>query len=1214
MSKRFIVLVVTGVQLALLAAILPAPARAEGVKRAVLIGVDEYLSGDVSDLRGCGNDVDLMESVLVGKFDFAPDDVEVLKNEDATREAIIGLIRSHLGQSEAGDIALVHYSGHGSQMLDKSGDEADGKDETIVPHDSRQGDVFDINDDEINGLMKEISERTSNVVFILDSCHSGTAARAVASGNVARKTPADERPPPDPEPWALGSRGFEESADGIRLPGANYVLISGCRANELSNETVFDGARHGALTFFLARALKAARDQTTYRDVMEQVKADVSSRFSLQHPQLEGTGSDTKIFGSERILPRPYVLVEAEGAGAKVRAGKVFGVEAGTVLPVYPPGTKVFDGTVPATGKVRVTDVEDFSASATIVEGTVAGQSRTVLTQVRPPAYRAGLFLNDADSSALLQGIAEAIAEDEAIEIVSDRSAAEMRAAVEGEGEGSRFVLRGRELQILSETAATSADAVQKSVAQIRHWARWFGLLAIDNPGGGDLPVDFRIERVGAEPGDAAPETIAPGDSVRIAVTNQAEKPVHLTLLDFRRTGEVVVLHPPPGIPEPMEPGETWEQVFPAGIPEGLDEDVDIVKAIVTTDEIPSSVFAQGVAPRAVENALERYLRLFNQGERALLTPVAASGWTTQKRVLRVARPGVENRGFIAHYETADAASRAPDSLTRADTGTRSEGSFAGDPTMVEVSTPGTRAADPSVGSVGSTFQQAYDFRAEACAADPEACPLRVEPMLEQELEQSQSAPLAEDRAVRGFGGSDPLPVAENDTVWSHKYTRVPEAWELLRSDGKPAGSEAAGVVIAHPDTGYLRHPEIWDPPSDRPILFDKGWDYFEGDAEPVDKTEKERLLDNPVHGTGSSSAIISRAGCQLADTEKCPTGVAQGAHLVPLRVNSSVINFSGKRLARALLDASGTDRSKVKVDTDLAAIAMGGPPSWALWKAVRKAEERGFIVIAAAGNYVRTVVWPARYDAVISVAAVNANCEPWAHSSRGSAVDIAAPGESVWRATLDKEDTLITGMGTGTTYGTATTGGIAALWVAKHKGTPAYEALKSEGRLTSTLRDLMQQTSWRPGTAEVPDAAQCKAGVGWADSKYGAGILDARRLLEAPLPDAAATRGAMEAPSPRAETIAQLPLWSSLYPAGTPLELIQADYRRLFGVAPDSDLEEIALYEAEVTYHYAANESVAEAVDQLTGRGERDESTFGQIRERLRIQDLSASLRNVLQ
>ena len=34
--------------------------------------------------------------------------------------------------AQAGDILVFHFSGHGMQLPDKSGDEADGKDEAIV--------------------------------------------------------------------------------------------------------------------------------------------------------------------------------------------------------------------------------------------------------------------------------------------------------------------------------------------------------------------------------------------------------------------------------------------------------------------------------------------------------------------------------------------------------------------------------------------------------------------------------------------------------------------------------------------------------------------------------------------------------------------------------------------------------------------------------------------------------------------------------------------------------------------------------------------------------------------------------------------------------------------------------------------------------------------------------------------------------------------------
>ena len=55
-----------------------APA-AGAARRALLIGIDDYLAPGLSDLRGCGNDVELMRTVLVGDFDFPPENVRVLR-------------------------------------------------------------------------------------------------------------------------------------------------------------------------------------------------------------------------------------------------------------------------------------------------------------------------------------------------------------------------------------------------------------------------------------------------------------------------------------------------------------------------------------------------------------------------------------------------------------------------------------------------------------------------------------------------------------------------------------------------------------------------------------------------------------------------------------------------------------------------------------------------------------------------------------------------------------------------------------------------------------------------------------------------------------------------------------------------------------------------------------------------------------------------------
>src|SRR4029450_5320445 len=65
------------------------------------------------------------------------------------------------------------------------------------------------------------------------------------------------------------------------------------------------------------------------------------------------------------------------------------------------------------------------------------------------------------------------------------------------------------------------------------------------------------------------------------------------------------------------------------------------------------------------------------------------------------------------------------------------------------------------------------------------------------------------------------------------------------------------------------------------------------------------------------------------------------------------------------------------RVECDVITMSLGGPPSLAGHAAVRNAVAKGGIVLAAAGNCVRIVVYPARYDAVIAVAGGNVAGEP---------------------------------------------------------------------------------------------------------------------------------------------------------------------------------------------------------------------------------------------
>jgi len=66
--------------------------------------------------------------------------------------------------------AWISYSGHGSQVKDRSGDEADGLDEVIVPCDYEHAGF--ITDDALKRMIR--FGRGSSLMLFMDCCHSGT--------------------------------------------------------------------------------------------------------------------------------------------------------------------------------------------------------------------------------------------------------------------------------------------------------------------------------------------------------------------------------------------------------------------------------------------------------------------------------------------------------------------------------------------------------------------------------------------------------------------------------------------------------------------------------------------------------------------------------------------------------------------------------------------------------------------------------------------------------------------------------------------------------------------------------------------------------------------------------------------------------------------------------------------------------------------------------
>ncbi|GAA4790612.1 S8/S53 family peptidase [Lysobacter hankyongensis] len=380
---------------------------------------------------------------------------------------------------------------------------------------------------------------------------------------------------------------------------------------------------------------------------------------------------------------------------------------------------------------------------------------------------------------------------------------------------------------------------------------------------------------------------------------------------------------------------------------------------------------------------------------------------------------------------------------------------------------------------------------------------LRPHPLLadcEPAVRIRATAPEPQVFATRSSGGGDRDLPGSLPRDWSLKAVGADRARAQF-------GVTGAGVRVGHPDTGYTAHPQIAGPR----LRIGDGYDFVADAADPRDPMTGS----HPGHGTATASVIFSGA----TDLH----GVAPGAEVVPLRVSDSVIHFDFANVAEALYRAR--DRG-----CHLVSMSLGGP--WAgraLERAVDRVIADGLILLAAAGNQWPFVVYPAKLDNVVGVAASNADTKPWRGSASGAAVDITAPGESVWRAYAHKVSGALrfdTERSNGTSYATATTAGVCALWLQRH-GVAALRA-RYGGRLASVFMDLLK--------------THCRTVPGWNTRRYGPGLVDAAALMAAPLPafGGAVMRSASRAPT-RSTAAADWARLQPYLPELTPKQLASA-------------------------------------------------------------------------
>ncbi len=313
-------------------------------KYALVIGI-RYDKLPGQEIPECVNDASAMEKLLQGQYGMKDSNIQVILAEKATKANLVQALDDLVKKVREKDQVILYYSGHGLQVDDDNADEEDEKDEAILAYDNEY-----IRDDDIGNYIQKMSKRGVDIVFIMDSCYSGTGMKSFnINANPAKpyfrpkycykpewlqryQTRQDRLSVQqkstrsmqivkriiennESEKPTAGEDIFMEAEEST----GKVVFFSGCSENEVSWTMGSKG--HSAFTYHLLNAYKnnlqgdANRDGImTFEEAFQFVRQNVSQESfpTKQNPTMEGQPAKNRnhlypgLFWGERVyLPAP---------------------------------------------------------------------------------------------------------------------------------------------------------------------------------------------------------------------------------------------------------------------------------------------------------------------------------------------------------------------------------------------------------------------------------------------------------------------------------------------------------------------------------------------------------------------------------------------------------------------------------------------------------------------------------------------------------------------------------------------------------------------------------------------------------------------------------------------------------------------------------------------------------------------------------------------
>jgi hypothetical protein len=252
---------------------------------ALLIGIN--YTGTYSQLNGCQNDVLKMKDILITHYNFKEKNIVTMIDKGGyiqpTAYNIISQINSLYIKSKNKliDEIYIHYSGHGSNIIDKNKDETDGMDECIVPLDYMDAGL--ISDDLIYSFLSKINP-VKKITLVFDSCNSASCTDLPYSFTLNDSNEIIKQSLSKKKPITNNK---------------NIFVLSGCLDAKVSYDVSEpDGTPCGLLSYNLRKTLQ----EYNYSCTIGQLLANIKKGFGPtdQTPVLSVNSNDyninTKIF------------------------------------------------------------------------------------------------------------------------------------------------------------------------------------------------------------------------------------------------------------------------------------------------------------------------------------------------------------------------------------------------------------------------------------------------------------------------------------------------------------------------------------------------------------------------------------------------------------------------------------------------------------------------------------------------------------------------------------------------------------------------------------------------------------------------------------------------------------------------------------------------------------------------------------------------------